>query len=119
MISLELRCGPSGRAIGSDPKDICPYLPLAMLERGAGDWNALVEVTDRMLRLDSIDYLLAHVLNAAESVGVFQALGPGTGGKTYLHTATDSMLPNILKSLAKEVLPYTYVAGYYPSTSDD
>ena len=53
------------QAIRSDPKDICPYLPLAMLEHGAGDWAALVEVTNRMLRLDSIDYPLAHLLNAA------------------------------------------------------
>jgi hypothetical protein len=35
-------------SIRSDPKYICPYLPLAMLERGAGDWEALIEVTDRM-----------------------------------------------------------------------
>jgi tetratricopeptide (TPR) repeat protein len=53
------------QAIRSDPKDICPYLPLAMLEHGAGDWPALLEVTGRMLRLDSIDYPLAHLLNAA------------------------------------------------------
>ncbi len=53
------------QAIRSDPKGICPYLPLAMLQHGAGDWNALVETTDRMLRLDSIDYPLAHLLNAA------------------------------------------------------
>jgi len=53
------------QAIRSDPKGICPYLPLAMLQHGAGDWNALVETTDRMLRLDSIDYPLAHLLKAA------------------------------------------------------
>jgi VWFA-related protein len=53
------------QAIRSDPKGICPYLPMAMLEHGAGDWNALVETTDRMLRLDSIDYPLAHLLKAA------------------------------------------------------
>jgi VWFA-related protein len=53
------------QAIRSDPRDICPFLPLAMLEHGAGDWAALVEVTDRMLRLDSIDFPLAHLLNAA------------------------------------------------------
>jgi tetratricopeptide (TPR) repeat protein len=52
-------------AIRSDPRDICPFLPLAMLEHGAGNWAALVEVTDRMLRLDSIDFPLAHLLNAA------------------------------------------------------
>ena len=52
------------RALASDPKQICPYLPLAMLEHGAKDWPALLEVTDRMLRLDSIDYPLAHLLNA-------------------------------------------------------
>ena len=52
------------RALASDPKQICPYLPLAMLEHGAKDWPALLEVTDRMLRLDPIDYPLAHLLNA-------------------------------------------------------
>ncbi len=53
------------QAIRSDPRGICPYLPLAMLEHDAKDWNALVEVTDRMLRLDSIDYPLAYFLKAA------------------------------------------------------
>jgi tetratricopeptide (TPR) repeat protein len=53
------------QAIRSDPKAICPYLPLAMLEHEARDWSALLEVTDRLLRLDSIDYPIAHLLKAA------------------------------------------------------
>src|ERR1039458_1331160 len=53
------------QAMRSDPRDICPYLPLAMLEHGARDWAALVDVTERMLKLDAVDYPLAHLLNAA------------------------------------------------------
>jgi VWFA-related protein len=53
------------QAIRSDPQAICPYLPLAMLEHEAGDWSALLEVTDHLLRLDSVDYPIAHLLKAA------------------------------------------------------
>ena len=53
------------QAIRSDPKAICPYLPLAVIEHEARDWNALLEVTDRLLRLDSVDYPIAHLLKAA------------------------------------------------------
>ena len=57
-------------------------------------------------------------VDGGESIGVFRGLGPATGGRAYLHTATDSVLPNVLKLLAKEVLPYAYVAGYYPSPAE-
>ena len=53
------------QAIRSDPKAICPYLPLAVIEHEARDWNALLEATDRLLRLDSVDYPIAHLLKAA------------------------------------------------------
>jgi VWFA-related protein len=51
------------RALAADSTQICPYLPLALLEYQAKDWPTLLEVTDRMLRLDAIDYPIAHLLN--------------------------------------------------------
>jgi VWFA-related protein len=48
----------------------------------------------------------------------FAELGPKTGGQGFLRPAADAVLPNVLKFLAKDVLQYTYVAGYYPDSSD-
>jgi len=53
-----------------------------MLEHDAKDWNALIEVTDRMLRLDSIDYPLAHFLKAAGhyNLGEYEEAEKGRAG---------------------------------------
>jgi VWFA-related protein len=61
-------------------------------------------------------YMLDH---ASPSMQHFSDLGPETGGQRFTRIgATDSVLPDILKSLAQQVLRYTYVAGYYPDPSD-
>jgi hypothetical protein len=56
-------------------------------------------------------------LSSAHSMGAFEQLGPATGGRAFIHTASASVVPNILRSLAKEVLPFLYVAGYYPDST--
>jgi hypothetical protein len=60
---------------------------------------------------------LMSIPTVTSSIGYFQALGQDTGGKSYVHPATDSVVPEVLKSIAKQVLPYTYVAGYYPTST--
>ena len=50
-------------AIRADPKYVEAYLPLAMIENGAGHWKQLVNVTDGLLRLNAIDFPLAWLLN--------------------------------------------------------
>ena len=45
-------------------------------------------------------------------------MGPMTGGRDFLTPWADSVLPYLLKFLAKDVLQYPYVAGYYPDSSD-
>ena len=62
--------------------------------------------------------LVAPGLGGGQSNPRFAELGPMTGGRDFLTPAADSVLPYLLKFLAKDVLQYTYVAGYYPDSSD-
>ena len=52
-------------AIRADPKFADPYLRLAVLEYAAQHWDQLVDVTDRLLGIDAIDFPQAWTLNAA------------------------------------------------------
>jgi VWFA-related protein len=52
-------------AIRADPKYADPYLRLAILEYAAQHWSQLVDVTDRLLEIDAIDFPQAWTLNAA------------------------------------------------------
>ena len=51
-------------AIQADAKYVGAYMMLATLEYGARHWKQLVEVTDKLLRLDAIDFPQAWLLNA-------------------------------------------------------
>ncbi len=51
-------------AIRADSNYTDAYLMLAVLEQGARNWKRLVEVTDKLLRLDAIDLPQAWLLNA-------------------------------------------------------
>ncbi len=51
-------------AVRADPKLVRGYLLLAALEQAARRWERVVELTDVALRLDSIDYPQAWLLNA-------------------------------------------------------
>ena len=51
-------------SIRADPKYAAPYLVLAAIENTQRRWPQLIEVTDRLLQFDSIDYPFAWLLNA-------------------------------------------------------
>jgi tetratricopeptide (TPR) repeat protein len=52
------------KAIDADPKYAAPYMELAAIEYKAEHWPVLLELTDKIIQLDSFDYPQAHFLNA-------------------------------------------------------
>ena len=52
-------------AIRADPRYAPPYLSLAALENTAKHWDAVIDVTARLLEFDAVDYPQAWLLNAA------------------------------------------------------
>jgi tetratricopeptide (TPR) repeat protein len=52
------------KAVEADPKFAGSYMELAVLDYKAESWPALLEVTDKIIQLDSFDYPQAHFLNA-------------------------------------------------------
>ncbi len=53
------------QAVESDPKFVLPYLELSNLELRAQKWQALADVTDKIIKLNSFDYPQAFYYNAA------------------------------------------------------
>jgi len=56
--------------------------------------------------------------NIVPSIEHYEHLAEETGGRVFDRIESDMTLPVILKTLAKQVLAYTHVAGYYTDTSD-
>ncbi len=54
-------------AIHADPQYREPYMSLAILEQSAGRWQQLMDVTDRFLEVDAIDFPQTWLLNAVAS----------------------------------------------------
>jgi Ca-activated chloride channel family protein len=51
-------------SIQADPKYAAPYLVLAAIENAQRRWPQLIDLTNRLLQFDSIDYPFAWLLNA-------------------------------------------------------
>jgi tetratricopeptide (TPR) repeat protein len=52
-------------AVKADPKFVLPYLDLSTVELRAKQWQALANLTDKVIQLDSFDYPQAYYYNAA------------------------------------------------------
>jgi len=52
------------KAIEAEPKYAAPYMEMAAVEYKAERWPAVLELTDKIIQLDSFDYPQAHFLNA-------------------------------------------------------
>lgn len=57
--------GSFNQAIKADPKFVDPYVQLSKLAVDAKNWQELVDVTDKVLQLDSFDYPEEFFFNAA------------------------------------------------------
>lgn len=53
------------QAIESDPKLVTPYLPLALLAVRDRNWQEVADTTERLLKLDAVDFPEAYYYNAA------------------------------------------------------
>ena len=52
------------QAIAADPKYLSPYVPLSFLLGRQNQWQGVLDNTDRVLKLDPVDYPQAYFLNA-------------------------------------------------------
>ena len=52
------------KAIGADPRYVPPRVGLARLDAGEGRWEAVVEITDRVLNMNPNDFPEAYVYSA-------------------------------------------------------
>ena len=59
-----------------------------------------------------------HVSENIPSIGDYERLAEQTGGRSFAGVQSDMTLQLILRMLAKEVLAYTHIAGYYPNASE-
>lgn len=57
-------------ALAADSKFMSPYLQLADLAAREQNWRDLADTTDRLLRLDAVDYPLAHFYNAMANLNL-------------------------------------------------
>lgn len=60
------------KAMAVDAKFISPYLKLAELEAKAEDWAELADTTNRLLKLDAVDYPMAYFYNATANLNLGQ-----------------------------------------------
>jgi len=52
------------RAVSADAKFISPYIELVELDAQAENWGQLLTSTDKLLKLESVDYPMAYLYNA-------------------------------------------------------
>jgi tetratricopeptide (TPR) repeat protein len=52
-------------ALTADPKFLNPYMPLASMAADERDWQQVAGITDRLLKLDPVDFVAAWFYNAA------------------------------------------------------
>ncbi len=58
------------RSLEADPKYIKPYLQLAYLDAGEKKWQEVADTTDRMVRLNPIDFPQAYFLNSVANLNL-------------------------------------------------
>jgi tetratricopeptide (TPR) repeat protein len=59
-----------GNAVAADAKFLSPYVEMAQLAAGAQNWQELADTTDRVLRLDPVDYPAAYLYNAVANLNL-------------------------------------------------
>jgi len=52
------------KAISADGRFVSPYANMAEIEAKAGNWAQTAEITDRLLKLNSVDFPMAYFYNA-------------------------------------------------------
>jgi tetratricopeptide (TPR) repeat protein len=58
------------QAIAADPKFLSPYLQIAQLDADKPDWPALASITERLVKLDAVDYPVAYYYSAMANLNL-------------------------------------------------
>jgi len=58
------------RSVAADAKFLSPNLQLAQLAANAQNWKELVDITDRLIKLDPVDYPVAYYHNAVANLNL-------------------------------------------------
>ncbi len=59
-----------GQALEADPKFIKPYLQLALIAAGERKWDEVADTTDRMVRLNPLDFPQAFLMNSIANLNL-------------------------------------------------
>lgn len=59
-----------GKALEADSRYLNPYVQLAEIAAAAENWRELADTTDRVLKLDPVDYPAAYLYNAAANLNL-------------------------------------------------
>ncbi|MGA3095153.1 MAG: tetratricopeptide repeat protein [Bryobacteraceae bacterium] len=98
-------------AIQADEKYITPYLQLADLEMSAQNWNAVVDVTGRMLKLAPAGYPQAYLMNGMASYQLHDADGAEKSARAGLQIDRSNQAPKLYQVLASVLLVHGDYAG--------
>lgn len=87
-------------AVAADPKFISPYPKLADLEARAENWTDLADTTNRLLKLDAVDYPLAYFYNATAKLNLGQIDAAESSARAGEKLDTQHQCPRLERVLA-------------------
>ena len=88
------------RAIAADAKFVKPYLAIAELAASSHNWAELSSVTDRLLKLDAVDYPIAYVYSATANLDLGRLDAAADSARAGLKLDTPHSYPKLEQLLA-------------------
>jgi len=86
-------------SIQADPKFAAPYLVLAAIENSQRRWPQLIDLTNRLLQFDSIDYPFAWLLNAVGYYNTHNLAAAEKSAREALRIDSEHRLPDTRRML--------------------
>jgi tetratricopeptide (TPR) repeat protein len=96
------------RAIEADPKYLKPYMPSASLAMQEKKWEEVADTTDKLLRLDPVDYPGALMYNAIANINLHNMDAAEKSAREAVKLDTDHQFPRS-----------EYVLGYILASKQD
>lgn len=83
------------QSLAADPKYAKPYLGLAQLAVEAHEWQPLVDITSKLLALNSVSFPMAWYLNAAAQYNLQNYEAAETSARSGLKLDSDHRVPRL------------------------
>jgi len=99
------------RSLEADPKYIKPYLQLAYLDAGEKKWQEVAATTDRMVRLNPIDFPQAYFLNSIANLNLHNPAAAEKSAREALRRDPGHRYPQIEQILGLALANQGDLAG--------